>query len=201
MTHPTDKPALRRLVRARRDALATAERDAASAAIAGHAVALIAARVPAGATIALYAAKGSEVDTRPLDAALRARGFAIAYPRLGTAGAERFAGDVDRRELTFHVVADREALATSALGIPEPRATDPVVPPAQIAAFAIPGLAFDRTGGRIGYGRGHYDRALAAAPGALRVGLAFAVQLVGDDVPREEHDMPLHAVVTERGVV
>ena len=63
-------------------------------------------------------------------------------------------------------------------------------------AFVVPGLAFDRAGGRIGWGRGHYDATLAAAPNARRIGLAFECQLVAE-VPHAPHDVRLHFVVTE----
>ena len=68
-----------------------------------------------------------------------------------------------------------------------------------IAAFAIPGLAFDRAGGRVGWGRGYYDATLAAAPQALRIGLAFECQIV-ESVPHDPHDVRLHYVVTEAAV-
>ena len=63
--------------------------------------------------------------------------------------------------------------------------------------------AFDRTGGRLGYGQGHFDRAVAALAEkhpVLTVGLAFSVQEI-DRVPTEDHDVPLDFVVTEAEVV
>ena len=52
-------------------------------------------------------------------------------------------------------------------------------------------------GGRIGWGRGHYDATFAvASPGALRIGLAFECQLI-DQVAREPHDIALHILITE----
>jgi 5-formyltetrahydrofolate cyclo-ligase len=61
-------------------------------------------------------------------------------------------------------------------------------------------VAFDRGGGRVGWGRGHYDATLAAAaPGALRIGLGFECQLV-ERVPHDPHDALLHYVVTEAAV-
>src|SRR5437867_2990352 len=69
-----------------------------------------------------------------------------------------------------------------------------------IDAFVVPGLAFDRAGGRVGWGRGHYDATLAAArPDALRIGIAFECQVI-DHVPHDPHDALLHYVVTERDV-
>ncbi|MCW5723233.1 MAG: 5-formyltetrahydrofolate cyclo-ligase [Devosia sp.] len=64
----------------------------------------------------------------------------------------------------------------------------------------VPLLGFDARGTRLGYGGGYYDRTIAAlAKKPLLVGLAFAAQEV-PEVPRETHDVPLDAVVTEEGV-
>lgn len=182
------KPITRRTVLSRRDALSAEARAAASATIAQSVMQLLSS-VPAGAVVALYAAKGSEVDTTAIDAFARARGLRVAYPRII---------DGDRR-LTFHEVTIDE-LVPATFGLREPVATAPSVALAEIAALVIPGLAFDRAGGRIGWGRGYYDVTLAAlSPAALRVGLAFECQIL-DHVPREPHDVPLHHVVTEAAI-
>ena len=93
--------------------------------------------------------------------------------------------------------------------IPQPPPDMPAIAPDMILA---PLLAFDREGYRLGYGGGFYDRAIArmrrgaSERGAdghsppLAVGLAFAAQEEAR-IPREEHDAPLDAVLTERGVI
>lgn len=143
----------------------------------------------AGSVVALYAPKGTEVETSSLDALARGRGLRIAYPRI-------VAGD---RRLAFHEIEPAN-LVLARFGLREPRPDAPSVDIASIAAFVIPGLAFDRDGGRVGWGRGYYDATLAvAAPSALRIGLAFECQLV-ERVPRDPHDAQLHYVVTETAV-
>jgi 5-formyltetrahydrofolate cyclo-ligase len=71
-------------------------------------------------------------------------------------------------------------------------------------AVILPLAAFDRTGHRIGYGRGHYDRVIArlasAAAHPLLIGLAFSTQEVAR-VPAEAHDVALDAIVTEREAI
>jgi 5-formyltetrahydrofolate cyclo-ligase len=162
------------------------ERTVATARIA-EAVEPLFERFAAGATVALYAAKGTEVETTAIDAALRAKGFVVVYPRVV---------DADR-VLAFHVARADELVMTSRYALREPVATQPSVAVADIAAFFVPGVAFDREGGRLGWGRGHYDATLAAAkPDALRIGLAFECQVV-ERVEREAHDAPMHVIVTE----
>jgi 5-formyltetrahydrofolate cyclo-ligase len=174
----------RSMLLARRDALSEADRATCSAKIAEAASAML-TDVDAGDVVALYAAKGSEVDTAGIDDAARARGLTVAYPRVVG----------DQLELAFHA-ARIDELRPARFGLREPSPSAPAIDLARVAMFFVPGLAFDRGGGRVGWGRGHYDATLAAAPGARRVGLAFELQLV-DDVPREPHDALLHIILTE----
>jgi 5-formyltetrahydrofolate cyclo-ligase len=162
------------------------ERVAANIVICDAANALLVARASRGAAVALYAAKGSEVETVRIDACARAHGLVVAYPRVIE----------DERVLAFHAAAVNE-LVPAPFGLREPRADAPRVDVADIAVFVVPGLAFDRSGGRIGWGRGHYDATFAAAsPAALRAGLAYECQLV-EQVAREAHDVALHIIITE----
>lgn len=165
--------------------MSAAERAERSAKIAEGTIALLEQRIEPGRVVGLYAAKGSEVDTTAIDEAARARGLVVAYPRVLA----------DAHPLAFHAVRLDE-LVPARFGLREPAPGAPEIELAGIAAFFLPGLAFDRAGGRIGWGRGHYDATLAAAPQALRVGLAFDFQIV-DAVPSEAHDAPLHAIITE----
>lgn len=179
------KPITRRTVLSRRDALTADERAAASDVIATRIDALLAA-VPAGSVVALYAGKGSEVATDRIDASARARGLRVAYPRIV---------DGERRMAFCEVTI--ETLVPGHFGLREPAADARAIELESIAAFVVPGVAFDRRGGRVGWGRGYYDATLAAAaPGALRVGVAFEIQMM-DQVPSDPHDAPLHHVVTE----
>jgi 5-formyltetrahydrofolate cyclo-ligase len=181
------KPITRRTVLSRRDALTPDQRAAASTTICALTLQLI-AKLPAHSIVALYAAKGSEVDTTRIDQLARTNGLRVAYPRIV---------DGDRR-LAFHEV-ELAALVPSTFGLREPLPSTPVVDLANIGALLIPGLAFDRAGGRIGWGRGYYDATLVHAAAAMRIGLSFECQII-DHVPRESHDAPLHYVVTEAAI-
>jgi 5-formyltetrahydrofolate cyclo-ligase len=183
---PRSKRATRQTLRARRDALTAEDRAAASLAIARGVGALVDARLAGGHVLALYANKGTEVDTAAIADHARARGIAVVYPRVVA----------DDRILAFHAAAEGE-LVIGAFRLREPRADAPAIELGDITAFVIPGLAFDVAGGRTGWGMGHYDATLARAPGALlRIGLAFECQLV-DRVPRDPHDIAMTHVVTE----
>jgi 5-formyltetrahydrofolate cyclo-ligase len=179
------KPVTRRTVLARRDALTPFAREIASMRIAERVNDLLS--TANCRTVALYAPKGSEVETWLIDEHVRATGGRVVYPRV-----------VDHtRELEFHEVVP-EQLVAARFGLREPRADwRNTVGLVEIDAFIVPGVAFDRLGGRIGWGHGHYDATLGAAPTkALRIGLAYDIQLV-DDVARDPHDIDLSHVVTE----
>ena len=178
---PRGKPVTRRTVLSRRDALSAEARAAASLAIAVRALEVC----ETARWVALYAPKGSEVDTAALDRELRARGIKIAYPVVL----------VDRKQLGFRAAAPDE-LVPARYGLREPAADAPSVELGELDVIFVPGIAFDRLGGRVGWGRGHYDATLAAAPAARWIGLAFECQVL-DRVPAEPHDALLHAVVTE----
>jgi len=64
--------------------------------------------------------------------------------------------------------------------------------------IVVPGVAFDRRGHRLGYGRGYYDRALSARPEALRIGFCHSFQLV-EKLDERPHDEPVDFIVTPDG--
>ena len=75
-----------------------------------------------------------------------------------------------------------------------------LAPKAEPDIVIMPLLGFDKMGTRLGYGGGYYDRTLAKMrKKPMLVGLAFAAQEL-DAIPREAHDVPLDAIVTEAGM-
>jgi 5-formyltetrahydrofolate cyclo-ligase len=134
---------------------------------------------PALHTVAVYSPLPGEVD---LSAILLLRADTRwVYPKVrGT-------------DLTFHSGLD---FVYGAFGILEPAAGSPEVALADIDAFICPGLAFDPRGGRLGRGRGFYDRMLAKArPDALKLGVCFEIQWVTDTFP-EPHDVLMDHVIS-----
>ena len=91
---------------------------------------------------------------------------------------------------------DDKHLRRGPMGIREP-VDDDIVPPQDVYAWIVPGLAFTRDGKRLGYGGGWYDRLLASAPkSAAKIGVAYSFQIVSD-LPAEPHDIPLTDVVDD----
>ena len=136
--------------------------------------------------VALYAALGTEVDTGALFRRLHGRGVRCLFPR--TVPGER--------RLVF-CAAEPFELVPGPLGAAEPPAGAREVDLADVDAFVMPGVGFSLDGLRLGRGGGYYDATLKRIPvKALRVGLCFDVQVV-PALPREDHDVPLDAVVTE----
>jgi 5-formyltetrahydrofolate cyclo-ligase len=181
-----EKPALRREALVRRDGIPPDIRAAAGEAVAAH-VLTLADRLGPG-PVAGFVAVRSELDPLPAMRILSRGGLSLALPRV--------AGDA----LFFHAWSPGDPLAAGAFGLSEPLPDAPVVRP---SALLVPLAAFDRRGHRIGYGKGFYDRAVAAlrATGPLvTVGIAFAVQEI-PAVPEETHDHALDWIVTEREVI
>ncbi len=104
----------------------------------------------------------------------------------------------DRRLAACQLTDPEAELRPGYCRIPEPDISKTkLIAPRDIDIVVLPGSVFDRAGGRLGYGGGYYDRFLAQeAPDALRVGLAFDLQIV-DEVPLMAHDMRLHYLLSE----
>lgn len=147
-----------------------------------HALAQWLATRPHLQTIAVYSALPGEVDLTALLAENPERHW--AYPRVS--------GD----HLTFHLVDDPEIhLTPGAFGIREPSPMTPEIPLDRIDAFLCPGLAFDTRGGRLGRGRGFYDKLLSKArPDAEKIGVCFPSQIVADTFA-EPHDIHMDHVI------
>jgi 5-formyltetrahydrofolate cyclo-ligase len=89
---------------------------------------------------------------------------------------------------------DPERLARHRFGMLEPAADLPTVSPDTLDVVLVPGVAFDRQGGRMGFGGGFYDGFLPTT-GALRVGISFD-ECLADEVPSDAHDQRMNWVVT-----
>jgi 5-formyltetrahydrofolate cyclo-ligase len=141
---------------------------------------------PAAFQTGIYRATPNEPSTDALLADLRERGARVAAPVWrGT-------------EYGWGWVADNARWQKKAHGILEPVQAAPASP-SDLRVIVVPGVAFDGQGGRLGHGRGHFDRLLSPC-GALLVGLCFENRFV-DAVPMEPHDIRMDVVVTERRMI
>jgi 5-formyltetrahydrofolate cyclo-ligase len=136
-------------------------------------------------TVALYAALGPEVDATRIAGAALVGGARVVFPR-AVPGSRRLA----------FAHCDPADLVRGPFGAAEPPPGAPEVDAAEIGCVVLPGVAFSLDGLRLGRGGGHYDATLAAMPRAARIGVAYEVQVV-PSLPREPHDAPLDALVTE----
>jgi 5-formyltetrahydrofolate cyclo-ligase len=186
MSNPPSKADLRTTALAKRDALSGEHRAAAAEAIAARGLPI---DVKPGTVIAGYSAIRSEIDPAPLMRELAARGVRLALPVIAARG----------QSLRFRAWFPGDRLQQGPLGILEPSpAAAEVIP----GIVLVPLAAFDRSGHRIGYGAGHYDRTLVQlrkARGFAAIGLAFAAQQV-KTVPALQHDVALDYVLTETQV-
>jgi len=170
-----------------RTAAAKARPDAAQ-----HAARVFLDSIPllTGSIISLYHPIKDELDTKPLADELIERGFEICLPVVVK----------KKSPLTFRQFQRGDALEEGAYGVmtPSPEAAE-LIPD----IIATPLLAFDRSGGRLGYGGGFYDRTLEQARAdrdILVVGYAFGAQEV-DAVPVSRLDQRLDWIVTERAAI
>ena len=196
-----DKAELRRAVIARRDAIELDVRATKSAAVCARLVELLERVDPeAPRAVAVYAAMGSEVDPAAFATVASERGWQVAYPCMLSASDAAACGqricmravatdDVDAAPFIAHPTR-----AFTAAGIDSTRF--PIVPADTLGMIIVPLVVFDRTGARLGYGGGCYDRYLPTLSESCQiVGIAFDEQCV-DHVPTDAHDLPLPSIIS-----
>ena len=180
-----EKSRLRGEALARRKSLAGDVRANASDAVSERAFALIALHHPH--RVALYWPIGGECPTQSLVTNLAATGAEVGLPAV-----------VDGNGLVFRRYVPGDRLVDGQFGTLEPADDAPGIQPDLIV---VPVVAFDRSGMRLGYGRGYYDSAIStlreAGQQPLLLGIAFSVQEV-ETIPAECHDVRLDYAVTEK---
>lgn len=143
-----------------------------------------------GPCVAGYLPIKDEIDPQPLMQKLQGAGAELCLPRV----------EDDGETMTYRAWSIGDDLEDRPFGLREPLASSKIVSPTLIL---VPLLAFDKAGHRLGYGKGHYDRALEVLRANDRVfacALAFRGQMI-DAVPAEPHDQLLDWAMTEAGSV
>jgi len=184
---PKDKAGLRKAALARRRALTEAERARGAVRLLGYADRL---PISADATVSGFWPIRGEIDLLPLMRVLRERGCRLCLPAI-----------IDATTIVFRDWTSDDALVETGFGTMGPDATAAIVDP---DVLLVPVAVFDRTGGRIGYGAGYYDRAIEKLRNKgltpTLIGIAFSCQETGT-VPVEAHDQPLDLVATELDII
>lgn len=181
-----EKKRLRAKALGLRDALNVPDRQKAAQAIASHASML---NVKAGTIVSGFWPIRSEIDVRPLMHALAQHGAILCLPAV-----------VDPVTIVFREMLPGATMEKTGFGTMGPgmdaRECEPEI-------LLMPLAAFDEQGNRIGYGAGHYDRAIeklhkkALTP--RLIGIAFDCQQV-KNIPAQKHDVRLHEILTESGL-
>jgi 5-formyltetrahydrofolate cyclo-ligase len=141
------------------------------------------------AHLGIFASLPDEPDLAPLLAHWVEQGISISCPR------------VEGDSLVFHRILTWKDCAPGSYQIAEPLAEAPRSDPATFDLLLVPGRAFDRHGHRLGRGKGHYDRLLERLPASTHtLGIFFACQEL-PELPTENHDIPLQAILNENGLV
>ncbi len=152
-------------------------------------------RLKTAETVFVYASYKSEVETRTLIDALLRMGKKVAVPKVLGA------------EMAFYEIVSYDTLFPGYQGILEPQVREQEEAfPAEGDVMVLPGVAFDKRGGRLGYGKGFYDRYLAkrkeqTGTKPVLVGLAFCGQLHPGKLPLEDTDEKIDCIITERSAI
>lgn len=140
--------------------------------------------------IALYSSINHEVDTSNILRAAIVAGKRTLYPV------------VCGREMTLRQVDGPEQLKQGCFGILEPCSAGEDFPADEPDLIVVPGVVFDLTGHRIGYGKGFYDRFLQnPVLRAVLVGLCHEFQLIDGNLPADRHDIRMDVIVTEQRII
>jgi 5-formyltetrahydrofolate cyclo-ligase len=145
---------------------------------------------PRPARVHIFLAFGSEVATKGILEDLWERGHAVVVPVVRT----------DPPRIVLAPMTPGTRMEEGPFGIPEPRGFDPAQPES-VTVYLLPGVAFDRDGRRLGYGKGYYDTLLSHIPqSALKVGIAFSEQIV-PRVPVNRRDVSMDVIITDEEIL
>lgn len=139
--------------------------------------------------VLLYVPVRGEIDLLPLVGLCRRQGKQVGFP----------VTDTETHTVSFRSPKPGAALIPGAYGIPEPPPESAECPVTEKTLCILPGLSFDRTGNRLGWGAGYYDRFLERFPG-VTMGAVYE-KLMREELPTEPHDRAVCWLVNERAVI
>ncbi len=145
--------------------------------------------VSIGDNVLVYCTKTPEVDTRSFIEYLLSNSIRTAVPII----------QKEDTSLRLSYIQDPSVLITSTFSVPEPIGNEIPVLPEEINVAILPVLGFDRSGTRLGYGGGYYDRFLKKNPDIRRIGIAYSDQ-ERPFIPPGVFDIRMQIIVTEKGI-
>lgn len=186
----TDKNQLRKETRGKRDGLANALKRELSERICEsirNNPLFISAKL-----VYFYVPVGSEVDISPLyedllEGGEHAGSKLVAFPRV----------DAATGDMSFYEVKNTDELHEGTYGVPEPDSVAYKCMDGKAGLMIIPGVAFDKNCGRMGQGKGYYDKYLAKYSNVVKFGACYNLQLLDKPLPCEKFDVYMDYVVTE----
>lgn len=141
--------------------------------------------------ILMYAPTPREIDIMPLISAAIAKGKQVAFPKCNT----------ENRTMNYHFITNEDDLTVQSYNIREPNESLPIYNPKsdqRSAVCLVPALVYDRSGYRLGYGKGYYDRYLSDFAGC-KIGVVYS-DFILQSVPRGRFDLNVDILLTERGI-
>lgn len=138
--------------------------------------------------IFIYIGYGSEIDTYKYIKEFLSMGKNIYVPKT----------NIEEKTMEAVQINSLDNLVKDKYGILEPNSFENKIDKDKIDLVILPGVVFDRQGGRIGYGGGYYDKYLMNMDkGIFKVALCYEFQLI-DEVPSEPHDIKADFIITEK---
>lgn len=141
--------------------------------------------------IFIYVGFGSEINTADYINEFLKEGKKIFVPRI----------DIGKKVMDAVSINSLQELKANKFGILEPDKDNEVIDKNELDLIIVPGVAFDCNGGRVGYGGGYYDKYMKDIDGDIcRVAICYNFQLL-EYLPIEDHDIKVHKIITEDGIV
>ncbi|MBI5613429.1 5-formyltetrahydrofolate cyclo-ligase [Candidatus Gottesmanbacteria bacterium] len=138
--------------------------------------------------VCVYASTAEEVDTTTLIDFLFKEKKIVVVPKISK-----------ERCLVLFRIESIDDLSVGAFGVLEPKQQCKEVFTTSVDLFIVPGIAFDRQGNRLGWGKGYYDRLLQGVT-VPRIALAYSFQVV-DYIPHDDHDIRMTSIRTEKEII
>lgn len=142
-------------------------------------------------SIAFYDSTMKEVDTSTMIDISLGMGKMISLPKVS----------LRDKSMSFYRIKDRSDMKRGAFGILEPKEDEEfITTPDRINMIIVPGLAFDKSCNRLGYGKGYYDDFLRGRSWLKKIGIAFNFQIVPQITPRK-NDVQMNIIITDSNTI